>query len=262
MLNQYRNLFEKAIRYWGIEAQLNMVSEENCEINLLLEKAERFGLDHTLSRVKKNINGSEEVEQITIRDWLKEECADGMIMLSQLALILGEGSVWEQIVRKIDRLRDKIFEIDTLKKEINCFGCKKTFYIDDEITHDLKCPNCNELLSMVGYNWVKVFEPDQGWTEDQEKFLEEATKTPFQSYQEKIYPKDGSIITNDDIESAEFEYLRQRYPDLCGSCWKRQLSSLDPFATNSECHYDGQEVKLDSECKFDPSKYKAKRIDE
>lgn len=167
MLTQYNNLFEKALIYWGKDAQLNMVSEENCELNLLLEKYERYGMDHILSRPKKNQDGSESIEHISIRDWLVEECADGLVMLSQLASILGAGDVWNAIRKKADRLRDRLYELDHAKKEICCSGCGGTFDHHQEITTGEICKLCGEPLFKVGFKWVRIYEDEKGLTKEE-----------------------------------------------------------------------------------------------
>ena len=153
MLTQYRKLFEKAYLYWGTK-QFGMVKEENTEQNLLLEKAERYdyNLNHVLSRVKKNEDGSKEVEDIKIKDWLIEETADDMIMQTQLAIILGEGKVWEMIEKKIDRLRERIYIIEHAKKEVICKNCDGV-YTTIKFTKEMACPYCVANLVEIGFSW-------------------------------------------------------------------------------------------------------------
>lgn len=153
MLTMYRNLFEKAYLYWG-KKQFGMVKEENTEQNLLLEKAERYdyNMKHILSRVKENEDGSKEVEDITIGDWLVEETADDLIMQTQIAIILGEGKVWEQIEKKIDRLRERIYIIEHSKKEVICKNCDGIF-TTVEFSNEMDCPYCVAKLVEVGFSW-------------------------------------------------------------------------------------------------------------
>ena len=173
MLTQYNNLFKKALLYWGTDAQLNMVAEENSEINFLLAKYRRYGMDHKLSRPKKNQDGSEYIEHISIRNWLKEECADGLIMLSQLALILGAGEVWNEIRKKADRLRDRLYELDHTRKEISCGGCNETFGLYAEINTGLICKFCGEPLFKVGFKWIRIYDDSENiWKSANEPIIE------------------------------------------------------------------------------------------
>ncbi len=143
--------------YWR-DKQLGMVAEENTEETLLLEKAKRYdyNLKHKLSRVKKNNDGSEEVEHITIEDWLIEENADCLIMQSQLAFILGEGKVWEMIEKKIDRLRERIYVIDHSMKEITCLKCGKSFLLNGPIYDELECEHCIAYIFDSGFSWKLI----------------------------------------------------------------------------------------------------------
>lgn len=165
MLLEYRNLFKKAIFQWGINPQLNMVSEENLELNLLLEKLERYGSEKLLSRVKKNPDGSKEIEEIKIREWIAEECADVLIMLTQLAMILGIGSVQNQINKKIDRLREKLYEVDYQDKRLKCANCENEFYISEPITADLICPHCDVKIGEAGFHWLKI-KTQEAWGDE------------------------------------------------------------------------------------------------
>ena len=192
MLLQYKKLFDKAIRYWGIEKQLNMVSEENSEIDFLLAKERRYDLDHILSMIVKANDGTETIEHKPIREWLTEECADGLIMLSELAVIVGPGTVNIEIERKIDRLRERIYKIDHANKEIKCFRCDCSFTLDKEIPEDLECEHCNARLYKVGFSW-KIIDQD-GPTYDldiKSSASEQAKSFALARYGERALPSRG-----------------------------------------------------------------------
>ncbi len=81
-----KQLYEKAIRVWGIEAQKNMTFEEVGELITVLARDRR-------NRVTK--------EEILT------ELADVTIMCEQMAIILGYDDYEKEIDRKLIRLRDE-----------------------------------------------------------------------------------------------------------------------------------------------------------
>lgn len=87
--------FRKAVEYWGIEAQLDMVVEECAELIQAVQKIKRHGINpETLSNV------------IT-------EIADMRIMLEQMRVILDHDGMWDEAYGlKIKRLKQRLEEHD------------------------------------------------------------------------------------------------------------------------------------------------------
>ena len=84
-LEKRKELYEKAIRVWGIEAQRNMAFEELGELNTALARDRR-------GRVTK--------------EELLSELADVTIMCEQMAIILGYDDYEKMLDYKLERLRD------------------------------------------------------------------------------------------------------------------------------------------------------------
>ena len=83
-----RKVYEKAIRRWGVEAQILMVIEEMSELTKELCKGFRGKLD---------------------RDAIADEAADVTIMLEQLRIIFdNNAAVCEHMDRKLLRMADRL----------------------------------------------------------------------------------------------------------------------------------------------------------
>jgi NTP pyrophosphatase (non-canonical NTP hydrolase) len=83
-----RDLFEKCLATWGEEKQLRMVQEECSEVIL------------AVSHYLRNRPDS--------KDKLKEELADGWLMISQMIYYYGQDEIMEIVKYKGDRTLKKI----------------------------------------------------------------------------------------------------------------------------------------------------------
>jgi len=93
-LEERKELYQKAINLWGVEAQRNMAFEELGELNTILARDRR---------------GRATKEEILT------ELADVTIMCEQMATILGYDDYEKELDRKLIRLRD-----DKLAKYERC----------------------------------------------------------------------------------------------------------------------------------------------
>ena len=82
-------VLEKAIAHYGIDAQLDQVSEECLELALAIRKYKRQPCDGT--------------------KWnMMDEIADVIIMAAQASIIVGVEAVEERMMFKLNRLEERI----------------------------------------------------------------------------------------------------------------------------------------------------------
>lgn len=86
------DLFKKALKTWGQEAQLRMAQEECAE------------LIHAISKFLRK--GTKTAHLINLID----EIADVKIMISQLEIIVGQASLEYCVEKKLQRLRKRLNE--------------------------------------------------------------------------------------------------------------------------------------------------------
>lgn len=93
---QRKKLYEKAIEYWGVPAQIMMVMEETGE---LLNALGKFNRDRAT------------------RDDVITELADVSILMEQMAVIFGLEDFKNEKERKLERLKERLENGYKLTKE-------------------------------------------------------------------------------------------------------------------------------------------------
>lgn len=88
-INDFDDVFQKALNTWGGESQENMAIEECSEFIKAVCKLRRD-------------SGSEPFKNLI------DEIADVTIMMRQMAITVGEDAVNERIEFKVNRLRDRL----------------------------------------------------------------------------------------------------------------------------------------------------------
>lgn len=106
MDNNLESVYKKAVDTWGVESQMNMMTEE---IGELLQ---------AISKYRRSYNKSDEVKQDAFNH-LCEETADVENMINQFRYILGSETVDLYKEKKLKRTLEKIIKSENEKNKKN-----------------------------------------------------------------------------------------------------------------------------------------------
>ena len=92
-----QELYQRALEYWGIHAQIDMMIEEASELIVALQHYKRHAMHRQINEYNRCYG-----------EHVCEEIADTQIMLNQMKLIFGEGNILRWRYKKLCRLVERI----------------------------------------------------------------------------------------------------------------------------------------------------------